>query len=66
MKPAVTLCPTKAPLWNATQHYMGTARGKVYNIYKKQALKLAEGIDLPEDHLAFMCEFDGDAGRSCR
>ena len=30
---------------------------KVYNIYKKQALKLAEGIDLPEDHLAFMCDF---------
>ncbi len=29
----------------------------MYNIYKKQALKLAEGIDLPEDHLAFMREF---------
>ena len=49
--------PYESAFVDATQHYMGTARGKVYNIYKKQALKLAEGIDLPEDHLAFMCEF---------
>ncbi len=49
--------PYESAFVGVSQNYMGAARGKVYNIYKKQALKLREGIDLPEDHLAFMCEF---------
>ena len=40
-----------------SQQLMGAARGKVLNVFKKQALKLDAGIDLPEDHLAFLCEF---------
>lgn len=39
------------------QRYMGEARGRVYNIYKRCALKLSEGVNLPEDHLSFMADF---------
>lgn len=36
---------------------MGTPRKEVHQIYKQQCIKLEEGIDLPEDHLSFECEF---------
>lgn len=36
---------------------MGSERGEVRRIYRENAVKLSEGIDLPEDHLAFECEF---------
>lgn len=49
--------PYESAFGGEEQRLMGFARGKVYNIFKRQALKLCEGIDLPEDHLSFMCEF---------
>ena len=49
--------PYESAFEGSDQRLMGAARSRVYNIYKKQALKLAEGIDLPEDHLSFMCQF---------
>jgi TorA maturation chaperone TorD len=33
------------------------SRNDVFNVYKKQALKLRKGADLPEDHLSFELEF---------
>ena len=58
--------PYESAFGGEEQRLMGFARGKVYNIFKKQALKLGEGIDLPEDHLSFMCEFMAlIAERSC-
>lgn len=49
--------PFESAFASDDQRYMGEARGKVYNIYKRCALKLEEGVDLPEDHLSFMCDF---------
>ena len=49
--------PFESAFTSDHQRYMGEARGKVYNIYKRCSLKLADGIDLPEDHLSFMCDF---------
>jgi TorA maturation chaperone TorD/ferredoxin len=49
--------PYESAFEGSDQRLMGAARSRVFNIYKKQALKLAEGIDLPEDHLSFMCQF---------
>lgn len=49
--------PYESAFENNTQRLMGAARNRVYNIYKKQALKLSDGINLPEDHLSFMCQF---------
>ena len=36
---------------------MGSERGAARKIYREHAVQLSEGIDLPEDHLAFECEF---------
>lgn len=36
---------------------MGAERNAVNKIYRANAVRLSEGIDLPEDHLAFECEF---------
>lgn len=36
---------------------MGAERNAVNKIYRSNAVRLSEGIDLPEDHLAFECEF---------
>ena len=36
---------------------MGAERNAVNAIYRKHCVKLSEGIDLPEDHLAFELEF---------
>ncbi|MGV8084126.1 MAG: molecular chaperone [Coriobacteriia bacterium] len=36
---------------------MQEPRNEVYRTYKKAAIKLREGIDLPEDHLSFEFEF---------
>lgn len=36
---------------------MQEPRNEVYRIYKKVAIKLKEGVNLPEDHLAFELEF---------
>ena len=36
---------------------MGEARGQVYHTFKASALKVAERIDLPEDHLSFICSY---------
>ena len=49
--------PYESAYEGSDQRLMGAARSRVFNIYKKQALKLAEGIDLPEDHISFMCQF---------
>ena len=49
--------PYESAFEGSDQRLMGAARSRVFNIYKKQALKLADGIDLPEDHLSFMCQF---------
>ncbi|MEY8459565.1 molecular chaperone TorD family protein [Eggerthellaceae bacterium 24-137] len=49
--------PFESAFTSDRQRYMGEARGKVYSIYKRCSLKLADGIDLPEDHLSFMCDF---------
>jgi TorA maturation chaperone TorD len=56
---------------------MQEPRNEVYRTYKRAAVRLKEGIDLPEDHLAFEFEFlaimsertgealgDGDAGKA--
>lgn len=39
------------------QRLMGSERNAVYKIYRENAVQLSQGIDLPEDHLAFECEF---------
>lgn len=49
--------PYESAYKDSTRPLMGEGRREVFNIYKKQALKLRSGIDLPEDHLAFMSEF---------
>ncbi|MCK6139966.1 molecular chaperone TorD family protein [Slackia exigua] len=49
--------PYESAFETENQLLMGPSRTKVFNIYKKQALKLDEGVDLPDDHLSFMCEF---------
>lgn len=36
---------------------MGAERMAVNRVYRECAVKLDEGIDLPEDHLAFECDF---------
>jgi putative dimethyl sulfoxide reductase chaperone len=36
---------------------MQEPRNEVYRAYKKAAIKLKEGVDLPEDHLSFEFEF---------
>lgn len=56
---------------------MQEPRNEVYRTYKKAAIKLREGVNLPEDHLSFEFEFlailcdrvvealdDGDTGRA--
>ena len=49
--------PFQSAFEDEGQKLMGSARSKVFNIYKKQGLRLGEGVDLPEDHLSFMCQF---------
>lgn len=39
------------------QQLMGAERTAVSRAYRENAVRLSEGIDLPEDHLAFECEF---------
>lgn len=36
---------------------MGEARAQVYHKLKASALKVADGIDLPEDHFSFICSY---------
>lgn len=36
---------------------MGAERTAVNKVYRAHAVRLSKGIDLPEDHLAFECEF---------
>lgn len=49
--------PYESAFGPGEQQLMGRARGQVFNIYKKHALKLDEGLDIPEDHLSFECAF---------
>ncbi len=49
--------PYESAFEDANQRYMGAARAKVFNIFKHCSLKLLEGVDLPDDHISFMCEF---------
>lgn len=35
---------------------MGEARGEVYHALKAACVRVHEGLDLPEDHLSFICE----------
>lgn len=37
----------------------GEGRKSVFDAYKKECMKMREGLDLPDDHLSFMCEFMG-------
>lgn len=47
-----------ASLFVGTDHrLMGSARNKVRAVYRDNGVELSAGIDLPEDHLAFECEF---------
>ena len=39
------------------QMLMGKARARVYNVFKKHALRLGQSLNLPEDHLSFECDF---------
>lgn len=39
------------------QMFMGKARARVYNVFKKHALRLGQSLNLPEDHLSFECDF---------
>ena len=39
------------------QMLMGKARARVYNVFKKHALRLDQSLNLPEDHLSFECDF---------
>lgn len=36
---------------------MGVPRGEVYRALKESRLRVREGLDLPEDHLAFICAY---------
>lgn len=36
---------------------MGEPRNRARAAYKRHRIRLAEGVDLPEDHLSFECEF---------
>lgn len=49
--------PYESAFEKPNQLIMGEGRRKVFNIYKKQALRLRDAIDVPEDHLSYMCEF---------
>lgn len=55
--------PYESAFGDSSQLLMGAARRKVFNVYKKQALRLREGVDIPEDHLSYMCEFMGAMAR---
>ena len=51
-------CQPYASLFTSDENQlMGTERAAVRKIYFEHAVQLSEGIDLPEDHLAFECEF---------
>ena len=39
------------------QMLMGKARARVYNVFKKHALRRGQSLNLPEDHLSFECDF---------
>lgn len=36
---------------------MGETRNEVHRALKSEALKVSEGLDLPDDHLAFICKY---------
>ena len=36
---------------------MGEPRGEVYRAFKASCVRVHEGLDLPEDHLSFICSF---------
>ena len=58
--------PYESAFVDATQHYMGTARGKVYNIYKKQALEAGGRHRSSRGSPGLYVRVYGDVGRSRR
>lgn len=74
-----TAAPYESVFRSESGLLMQEPRNEVYRTFKKAAIKLREGVDLPEDHLSFEFEFlailcdrivealnDDDAGRAIR
>lgn len=57
--------PYESAYENPNQLLTGKGRRKVFNIYKRCALCLKEGLDTPEDHLSYMCEFLSILAQRC-
>lgn len=47
-------------------HFYAEQHRVVYGIYKKECVRVADGVNLPADHLAFELEFLGMMGVECR
>ena len=43
---------------------MGEACSEAYHAFKSECIRVAQGIDMPDDHLSFMFEFTGEAVRA--
>lgn len=61
----LTAQPYASLFLSVEPHLMGEERMVVNQIYKKNQIKLSSGIDIPEDHLAFECEFMTIIGNRC-
>ena len=52
-----TATPYESVFRSESGELMQEPRNEVYRTFKKAAIKLREGVDLPEDHLSFEFEF---------
>lgn len=52
-----TATPYESVFRSESGQLMQEPRNEVYRTFKKAAIKLKEGVDLPEDHLSFEFEF---------
>lgn len=60
-----TAIPCASLFLSGIKHFYAEQRGIVLNIYKKELVRLSEGVNLPEDHLAFELEFLGIMSENC-
>lgn len=74
-----TAMPYESLFREGGQLLMGTPRGEVYRAFKARGMRVAAGLDMPEDHLSFIFDFmaelcdrcakslrDGDEGEAAR
>ena len=61
-----TAIPCASLFVSGLGHFYAERHRVVYGIYKQECIRVAEGVNLPADHLAFELEFLGIMSSECR